>query len=607
VGVATNTYVTGADTPPLGTGSLNHQTGDGSGGGGATGRGGRLWSTIDDLNGVRLADITEISYSTYRAAASPDTALQPTINLYVDLAGDGNAFSFTNGAFPAAPPATNDALLVFEPTYTDNAASLVEGTWQRWTITQSNGLWWDVRNNAATNSPCGSGCRTLGEIAASFPTARVYGSTAAQQAAPISGNTTVGSIYNGFLFASGSPDGVTWANFNGNIDHVRFNVGGASAFDVTYDFESAGYSLVFTQQPTTAATNVTITPSVTVEIRDAGGNLVNTATNNITLVFGTNPSAGTLAGTTTVAAVAGVATFNNLSINNVGTGYTLTASATGITTSTTSASFNINATVQFNAATGSGAEGDAGSAAVTAPQLQVSGGITTAATTVEIVITEGTALFSNNDFTPDPATFPLTVTIPAGNYTTPVLIPLPTTVLSIVGDTNLEADETLNLTLQNPSSGITLGAQTASVYTIQDDDNATVNAFSTATVSEQFASYGQLTVTLSKVNDTSAPITVNYTITGTALEGSDYNTLPRSINIPVGQDTASMTITHLNDTLLESGETIIFTLTTVNNFDVSVNGPRPPSVLPVKTLPPPALLPPMTLPPKIQPTAGYSR
>src|SRR5947207_15549530 len=58
--------------------------------------------------------------------------------------------------------------------------------------------------------------------------------------------------------------------------------------------------------------------------------------------LGANPGGGTLAGTTSVNAVSGVATFSTLSINNAGNGYTLTASASGLT-GATSASFNITA------------------------------------------------------------------------------------------------------------------------------------------------------------------------------------------------------------------------------------------------------------------------
>ena len=57
----------------------------------------------------------------------------------------------------------------------------------------------------------------------------------------------------------------------------------------------------------------------------------------VTVAIGTNPSGGTLSGTKTVNAVAGVATFSGLSIDNIGTGYTLVASASGLTSGTSTA------------------------------------------------------------------------------------------------------------------------------------------------------------------------------------------------------------------------------------------------------------------------------
>src|SRR5205807_163384 len=98
--------------------------------------------------------------------------------------------------------------------------------------------------------------------------------------------------------------------------------------------------LVFTVQPSSAAAGAGITPAMQVAVQDAQGNPVTTATTSITLAIGTNPASGTLAGTTTVAAVNGVATFSNLSIDTAGTGYTLTASATGLTGATSSV-FNV--------------------------------------------------------------------------------------------------------------------------------------------------------------------------------------------------------------------------------------------------------------------------
>src|SRR3989442_1286047 len=60
-------------------------------------------------------------------------------------------------------------------------------------------------------------------------------------------------------------------------------------------------------------------------------------TGNVTVVLGNNPGGSTLGGTTTVAAVNGVARFVDLSLNKTGTGYTFTASASGFTPGTSTA------------------------------------------------------------------------------------------------------------------------------------------------------------------------------------------------------------------------------------------------------------------------------
>src|SRR2546429_3763877 len=83
-------------------------------------------------------------------------------------------------------------------------------------------------------------------------------------------------------------------------------------------------------------------PVVRVSALDDAGNVVTGFTGLITVALGANPGGGTLAGTTSVNALSGVATFSTLSINNAGNGYTLTASASGLT-GATSASFNITA------------------------------------------------------------------------------------------------------------------------------------------------------------------------------------------------------------------------------------------------------------------------
>ena len=112
----------------------------------------------------------------------------------------------------------------------------------------------------------------------------------------------------------------------------------SSTFDIT---AGAANQLAFLQQPSNTVAGVAISPAVTVRILDAAGNLT-TSTADVTVAIGTNPGSGTLSGTATVAAVSGVATFSNLSINKIGTGYTLGASSTDLT-GTTSSTFDITA------------------------------------------------------------------------------------------------------------------------------------------------------------------------------------------------------------------------------------------------------------------------
>jgi hypothetical protein len=103
---------------------------------------------------------------------------------------------------------------------------------------------------------------------------------------------------------------------------------------------TAATHLAFTVQPSTAATGAVIAPAVVVVAQNSSGNADTSFANSVTVALGANPAAGTLAGTTTVSASRGVATFNTLSINKASSGYTLTATAT-LLTGATSTSFSI--------------------------------------------------------------------------------------------------------------------------------------------------------------------------------------------------------------------------------------------------------------------------
>jgi hypothetical protein len=103
---------------------------------------------------------------------------------------------------------------------------------------------------------------------------------------------------------------------------------------------AAASTLVFAVPPSSSGAGVPITPPIQVVARDAFGTTATAFTGDVTMGFGVNPSGGTISGTNPVTAVNGVAAFTNLSLDKAGTGYTLVASGTGLSTGP-SVPFNI--------------------------------------------------------------------------------------------------------------------------------------------------------------------------------------------------------------------------------------------------------------------------
>src|SRR3989441_6788237 len=109
---------------------------------------------------------------------------------------------------------------------------------------------------------------------------------------------------------------------------------------------TAATQLAFTVQPSDALVNGVISPAVQVTAQDGAGSTVPSFSGAIRVALGTNPSSALLSGTKTVTAVSGVATFSDLSINKIGNGYALQATASGLT-GATSAAITITARLAF--------------------------------------------------------------------------------------------------------------------------------------------------------------------------------------------------------------------------------------------------------------------
>ena len=169
------------------------------------------------------------------------------------------------------------------------------------------------------------------------------------------------------LALTGSPAGVTLTGgaattlVNGVATFSGLNVDKAGTYTLTPSTSVSGVTttpssasftisagtptqLAWTQQPTNVTAGSPISPAVTLSVEDANGNVVTTAAGSVTLGLTGTPVGVTLSGGGAATLVNGVATFNALSINKVGT-YTLTptTSVSGVTTLPASASFTVSA------------------------------------------------------------------------------------------------------------------------------------------------------------------------------------------------------------------------------------------------------------------------
>ena len=225
-----------------------------------------------------------------------------------------------------------------------------------------------------------------------------------------------------------------------------------------------------------------------------------------------------------------------------------------------------NVYTSFSTTAASGPEGNA-SAPVTSLQVVVSGGIISQPGSLILIVTNGTASSADWSQTGN------LITIPAGDYTVPVSIPIPASILSILGDLTVEPDETINLTM-NSFVTVTAGPILNSVYTILNDDNSTVSvAAASATIEEGGpGAAGSGTFVFSFSNPVSTARTVSYSLSGTATAGSDYVALSGSFIMPAGVQTYNLTLNAIADLMVEGDETVSLTITGVTGVPaVTIN------------------------------------
>ncbi len=135
-----------------------------------------------------------------------------------------------------------------------------------------------------------------------------------------------------------------------------------------------------------------------------------------------------------------------------------------------------------------------------------------------------------------------------------------TLIVQSIADTETESDETIAVTLSNPSSGTFLGSPATATVTIIDDDQPTESiSFKTDSKSIAEGDTAVLTVVRQGLLDTD--VTVDYeTVYGTA-GSDDISAKSGTLTFEAGQSTAEISIASVDDPVKESTEDFSVQLT----------------------------------------------
>lgn len=154
---------------------------------------------------------------------------------------------------------------------------------------------------------------------------------------------------------------------------------------------------------------------------------------------------------------------------------------------------------------------------------------------------------------------PLTATFLANQATVDVVV-------TPLVDAATEGSESVVLTLTTVTP-YDLGSPATATVTIADTDSPLVSvAAFDSTASETGPDLG--TFRFTRTGSTAASLTVTFTVTGTATNGTDYQGVPLTVTFSAGAATADLFIVPLPDATAEGSETVIVTVTDGATYDL---------------------------------------
>ncbi|MES2708303.1 MAG: Calx-beta domain-containing protein [Verrucomicrobiota bacterium] len=158
-----------------------------------------------------------------------------------------------------------------------------------------------------------------------------------------------------------------------------------------------------------------------------------------------------------------------------------------------------------------------------------------------------------------------TVSVPA-NGSNDVTVNIP-----VRNDTVAEPTETIIVTITPDTAYKVYNDGTATARLKDDERSVPVMVSTWNTAPAEGGAAGRFYISR-PTTSTTGSLTVSYTMSGTAVNGTDYTTLSGTALIPIGEPGVDVTVTPVNDTLVEGTETVTLTLSPGTSYGVEEPG-----------------------------------
>lgn len=150
--------------------------------------------------------------------------------------------------------------------------------------------------------------------------------------------------------------------------------------------------------------------------------------------------------------------------------------------------------------------------------------------------------------------------------------------IRIRNDGIVEGSENFTINLTNPTNGATIGNQSSATVTILDDDTPIVLPIITITANTNRVTENgsNLIYTFTRTGDLTNPLTINLTVGGTAIFGTDYTQkgassftpTSKTITFAATKAKATLNIDPIGDSIVEPDKTFTLSLTSGTDYTI---------------------------------------